>query len=111
MRLNLTMRWAIQDSLWKLNVGTPFEVVKEYRKMTLEGIVGQIKCPTLVCDSENEMFMGGQSRVLFNHLSCPKELMLFTAEEGADEHCQDGAKLLSHQRIIDWLDKVLFWNA
>jgi hypothetical protein len=42
-----------------------------------------------------------------DHLSCPKELILFTVEEGADEHCQEGALLLSHQKIFDWLDGIL----
>lgn len=30
--------------------------------------------------------------------------MLFTREEGAGEHCQIGAAILSNQRILDWLD-------
>src|SRR5918992_5671240 len=32
--------------------------------------------------------------------------ILFTTEEGAEEHCQCGAPTLSNQRIFDWLDET-----
>jgi pimeloyl-ACP methyl ester carboxylesterase len=73
MRFSTTVRWAIQDSLWKHNVSTPSQVMKKYKDYSLEGLAGQIHCPRLVCDSEKEMFFAGQSRILFDHLTCPKE--------------------------------------
>jgi len=33
--------------------------------------------------------------------------MLFTAEEGAEDHCQVGSPLLSAQRMFDWLEETL----
>jgi hypothetical protein len=41
---------------------------------------------------------------VFEALTCPKKYILFTAGEGAEEHCQCGAPALSNQRIFDWLD-------
>jgi len=43
---------------------------------------------------------------VFEALTCPKKHILFTAEEGAEEHCQCGAAALSNQRIFDWLDET-----
>jgi hypothetical protein len=40
-------------------------------------------------------------------LTCPKKCILFTVEEGAEEHCQCGASSLSNQRIFDWIDETL----
>jgi len=37
--------------------------------------------------------------------------MLFTNEEGAGEHCQEGANMISNERILNWLDKVLGWRT
>jgi hypothetical protein len=31
----------------------------------------------------------------------------FTAEEGADGHCEGGAQVLFHRDAYDWLDKTL----
>ena len=33
--------------------------------------------------------------------------MLFTAAEGAEDHCQVGSPLLSAQRVFDWLEETL----
>jgi len=40
-------------------------------------------------------------------LTCPKRYILFTVEEGAEEHCQCGALSLSNQKIFDWVDETL----
>jgi len=41
---------------------------------------------------------------LFYHLTCPKTFLEFTADEGADAHCQAGAERLALARICNWLD-------
>jgi hypothetical protein len=33
--------------------------------------------------------------------------MTFTAEEGAEAHCQSGAQRLALARVLDWLDDAL----
>jgi hypothetical protein len=48
-----------------------------------------------------------QSRLLFDHLTCPKALLDFTEAEGAGAHCQAGAGRLAFARIYDWLDDTL----
>jgi hypothetical protein len=69
--------------------------------------IGRIRCPTLVTDPEGEQFWPGQSQQLYDKLQCPKELMRFTAEEGADLHCEPRAPTLRNQRVFDWLDRTL----
>ncbi len=70
------------------------------------GIADKIKCPTLVLEAEKDDSFPGQPQKVFNTLTCPKMDILFTEEEGADEHCQCGASALSNQRIFDWLDQT-----
>src|SRR5271156_5516764 len=67
----------------------------------------QITCPTLVCDAENDQFLKGQPRMLYEALHCPKTFLTFTAAEGAGEHCSEGALTLFHQRLFDWLDDTV----
>lgn len=40
-------------------------------------------------------------------LTCQRELISFWEEEGAGEHCHEGAISLFYQRTLDWLDTVL----
>ncbi|MCX5803731.1 MAG: hypothetical protein NTU69_09435 [Proteobacteria bacterium] len=51
--------------------------------------------------------MPGQAIQLYNALTCPKDFILFTEKEGAEEHCQIGANVISNERILDWLDDTM----
>jgi len=72
-----------------------------------DALVSQIQSPMLVADPEGEQFWPGQSQQLFQALSSPKALILFTRAEGADLHCEPKAPGLRAQRIFDWMDATL----
>ena len=76
-----------------------------------EGLYHKITCPTLVCEAEKDQFFAGQPKMLYDALTCPKTLLRFTAEDGAEEHCQVGALLLYNHRVFEWLDTTLHVNA
>jgi dienelactone hydrolase len=108
MAANPTVRWAIVHGMCAMGVPTP----RAYMAASLDynlgnGIAERIDCPTLVCDSEDDLFFKGQPQVLYDRLRCRKTLLTFTAAEGAGSHCQVGAHRLSAARIFDWLDGVL----
>ncbi|MFF4098731.1 alpha/beta hydrolase family protein [Streptomyces sp. NPDC001903] len=101
-------RWAINHGMYVMGVETPRAFNASYLDYTLAGgIAERIQCPTLVCDAEEDMFFKGQPEQLYDHLTCPRTLMLFTTEEGAGAHCHPGAMRLSIARIYDWLDDTL----
>lgn len=101
-------RWAINHGMYVMGVDTPRAFNASYLDYTLAGgIAERIQCPTLVCDAEEDMFFKGQPEQLYDHLTCPKTLMVFTAEEGAGAHCHPGAMRLTQARIYDWLDDTL----
>jgi predicted alpha/beta-fold hydrolase len=73
----------------------------------MAGITDRITCPTLVLEAENDPFFKEQPQRLLDELTCPRELIAFREDEGAGEHCHEGALSLFHQRTFDWLDTVL----
>jgi hypothetical protein len=77
------------------------------RPYTMKGLAEKIQCTMLVVDSEGDKDLPGQAKQLFEALRCPKEYMLFTKEEGAEEHCQMGAVMISDERILNWLETNL----
>ena len=103
---NSEMRWSMHDGMWKFGAAAPSEWMLKFADYTMKGISDKITCHMLVIDSEADQSFPGQSKKLYDALTYPKEFMLFTAEESAEEHCQIGAAALSHQRIFDWLDKT-----
>jgi pimeloyl-ACP methyl ester carboxylesterase len=98
------IRFNMKHGMWTAGVNTPFELLQRSKNYTIKNIAQNIKCPTLVLDAEKDDSFPGQPKKVFEALTCPKKYILFTAEEGAEEHCQCGAPALSNQRIFDWLD-------
>lgn len=83
-------------------------VMHELEMWDLSDVAGQITCPILISDPEGEQFWPGQSQQLFDLVgSSVKELLPFTAAEGANWHCEPMAPQLRAQRTFDWLESVL----
>lgn len=107
-RFSRETRFTIDFRGRPYGAGTPFEMFNDSLEYRLTpDLIGRITCPTLITDPENERFWPGQSQQLFDALECPKTLIRFTAEEGADSHCEPRAPGLRNQRVFDWLDETL----
>ena len=105
--IDANMRFNIKHGMWTTGTNSPFELIQSSKKYSVKGIAQKIKCPTLVLEAEKDDSFPGQPRMVYDALTCPKKYILFTSEEGAEEHCQSGAPAISNQRIFDWLDETL----
>ena len=101
------IRWAVENGMYTFGASTPADWFLMISVYHLRNVAEKITCPTLVIDSEHDQFFPGQARKLYDALVCPKDFLVFTAEEGAGEHCQIGAAYLSSERIMDWLEERL----
>jgi hypothetical protein len=81
-----------------------FTAVSAYR---LGDEVDGITTPLLITDPDDEQFFPGQPQQLFDRLTGPKGLVRFTADEGANGHCEPMARSLRDTRIYDWLEGYL----
>jgi dienelactone hydrolase len=111
MQRQTGIRWAIENGMFTFQVGSIWDLIEATESWSLEGVAHMITCPTLVCEAEGDHFFAGQPKMLYEALTCPKILMRFTADDGAEEHCQFGALLLSNHRMFEWLDTTLHVNA
>ena len=103
-RVQAMMTWRMRP----YGTTSPFDFFTAARAYTLTGdVVGRITCPVLVTDPEHEQFWPGQSRRLYEMLTSPRDLVRFTAEEGADGHCEPFAVGLRGERVLDWLERRL----
>jgi len=69
--------------------------------------VTRITCPTFVTDNETDVVSTGQGKLLFDHLTCPKEFRQFTRAEGAEGHCEGMAPTVFWDAAYNWLDALL----
>jgi esterase/lipase len=107
MKKNPSLRWAVSNGMFTFKAKSPSEWLKMTKPYTLKDVAEKIKCRMLIVDSEEDKDLPGQAKKLYDALTCPKEFMLFTKEDGAEEHCQVGAHLISNERILDWLDNAM----
>jgi hypothetical protein len=97
--------WEWRAKPYGLN--SPFDVFTAARHYNLADVVDQITTPLLITDPDGEQFWPGQSQQLVEKLPGKKQLVVFTADEGADRHCEPLARSLLEQRMFGWLDETL----
>ncbi|MEH2254511.1 alpha/beta hydrolase family protein [Nostoc sp.] len=107
MQNNTGLRWAVTQGLWSFGVPSLSEFLTETKQYTMDGIAGQIQCPCLVMEAEADMFFRGQPQQIFDALQSPKQLVHFTSEDGAENHCQSGALAHKDEVVFNWLDETL----
>jgi hypothetical protein len=108
MYFDTTIRWAISHGMWVFDAKDPLDFIQKNKDYSLQDVAGNIECPTLVLEAQlDDDFPGGPKKV-YDALTCPKKHLLFTTEEGAEDHCQIAALSLSNQRIFDWLYDEVF---
>ncbi|MBN1838346.1 MAG: alpha/beta fold hydrolase [Spirochaetales bacterium] len=101
-RLSPFLMWGLTDTMWKHGAATPAEMLDKMKGFTNVDGVRNITATTLVVDAEAEEF--GQSKMLYDALSCETDYMMFTEAEAAPLHVQTGSLAVSSQRIFDWID-------
>jgi hypothetical protein len=89
---------------------SPLDLIQKVKEYSMHDIAHKIKCTTLILAGEKDRSFAGQAKTLYDLLKCPKKYILFTSEEGAEDHCHIAALSLANQRIFDWLDDVVLQN-
>jgi hypothetical protein len=101
-----SIRWTYENAMLCFGAAAPSELIEKLKPYTLKNYAQLIGARLLVVDSEYDARTHGQSKALYNALICPKDYMLFSADEGAGCRCQVGAQLLANEKIFNWLDMV-----
>lgn len=107
MNFDIGTKWKIIHSTYVFGANSPLDLIQKVEEYSMHDIAQKIKCPTLLLAGEKDRSFAGQAEKLYNLLKCPKKYILFTTEEGAEDHCHVAALSLANQRIFDWLDDIL----
>ncbi|MFD5572535.1 alpha/beta hydrolase family protein [Streptomyces cadmiisoli] len=102
-------RWLLRQALWTFGASTPARLLRTLPAFGLSEVIGRVRCPVLVLDAEEDMFFAGleHAKKVFTGLNSPKQLHVFTADEGGGAHCHSGAMRVFHDRLFAWLGETL----
>jgi hypothetical protein len=111
------LRWAVTHGFWAmLDEGKDKDefgnwrfgaLAEKFSRFSIADIVDNVQCKVFVGDAEEDMFFAGQPKEVAAALGQSATYGLFKTEDGAGEHCQDGAVELLAQTTMDWFGKVI----
>jgi hypothetical protein len=101
-----TAGWALRRGQLVHGVDSPIAYLDELRHYSLAEHAPHIRCPVLVCSADGDDISASAPQ-LVAALQCEHEHIVFTAADGADDHCEAGARVLYHARSFAWLDARL----
>ena len=78
-----------------------FDLYHEVLMYRLGDEVAGITTPLLITEPEDEQFWPGQSQALYDRLPGPRQLVRFTAAEGANRHCEPMGLATRDIRVFD----------
>jgi len=109
MQNNTNLRWAVTQCVWSFGAsGLADFFSTKVKPFTMESVAKQIQCPCLVLDAEGDILAGGnQAQEMYDALQAPKQLVRFSSEDGAENHCESGALAYKDEVVFNWLDETL----
>jgi dienelactone hydrolase len=95
---------------WVFGKASVEEVIEVSAKLSLKGILHQIKCPILVVHGENDrqIPLSQAKQLIADCVSSPKaELYVHTLADGGAEHCGIDNVALTREVMTDWIAETL----
>ena len=86
------------------DIWTPSQLIQQ---LDITAVAGQIRCPTLVLNYDEETFYPGQAQQLYDLLQAPKAYATLTTTEGAQLHCSPMAPQRQAEVVFDYLDDTM----
>ncbi|MCJ1325369.1 hypothetical protein MMC10_002032 [Thelotrema lepadinum] len=102
-----TKRWMHDHLKFSFCTTSGYEAAQRARKMDLTGVANRIQVPVLIGEAEEDQFFGGQPAKVQQAIGQKATLVKFTAEQGAQNHCQSGAGVYLNQTVMEWFAKVI----
>lgn len=104
---NVRSRMTLRFRMRPYGMSSYYDAFRAVQEYNLAEVAGSIWCPMLITSPESEQFFPGQAQKLHDALSCPKTMIHFTHEQGADQHCEVAAPGYRDSCIYNWLEEIL----
>ena len=103
---NSVFDWCITQGMHITGTTTPFDFLTAIAKHSLEGILHHVRQDVLLTEGEQDhLFDIDWLYRTMRELVCARSVTarIFTAREGAEQHCQVGNSALAREDIVRWL--------
>jgi pimeloyl-ACP methyl ester carboxylesterase len=100
--------WAITQGMHITGTKAPFDCLVALAKHDLDGVLHHVTQDVLLTEGEQDhLFDTDWIHRIMRELVCAQSVTarIFTAREGAEQHCQVGNMTLARDEIVRWLTK------
>lgn len=100
----------VEHVQWVLGKNSPEEALRTAERFTLEGVLDRIRVPIFINHGEGDRQIPVEEarRTYEACVNSPRrQLRIFTAEEGGEQHCNIGNMSLATNEMADWVAEVL----
>ena len=107
-KLSTCFNWCIMQGMHITGTKTPFDCLNSLSTHNLEGVLHNVKQDVLVTEGEDDhLFNVDWLYRIMRELVCARSVTarIFTAREGAEQHCQVGNSALAREEIVRWLSR------
>jgi hypothetical protein len=98
--------WCIVQGMHITGTRTPFDFLTAIAQHSLDGILHHVKQDILLTEGEQDhLFDVGWVHRTMRELVCARSVTarIFTAREGAEQHCQLGNSAVARHAMVHWL--------
>ena len=98
--------WCITQGMHITGTKTPFDFLTAIAQHSLDGILHNVKQDILLTEGEQDhLFKPDWIYRTMRELVCARSVTarIFTAREGAEQHCQVGNSALARDEVVHWL--------
>jgi pimeloyl-ACP methyl ester carboxylesterase len=107
-KLTICFNWCITQGMHITGTKTPFDCLTNLSTHDLHGVLHNVKQDVLVTFGEDDhLFNIDWLYRIMGELVCARSVTarVFTAREGAEQHCQVGNSALAREEILRWLSR------
>jgi pimeloyl-ACP methyl ester carboxylesterase len=105
---SISFNWCITQGMHITGTKTPFDCLTALSQHSLEGVLHHVKQDVLLTEGEDDhLFNTGWLYRIMRELVCARSVTarIFTAREGAEQHCQVGNSALAREEMVRWLTR------
>jgi len=100
------LRWGLDNAMWVMGVSSPTQVLAAFAPYTLKDVTQHIRADVLIlAGAEDHLVPLAQVEQFRAALTQARSVtaIVYDAESGGKEHCQDGATTLWQRDFFEWV--------
>jgi pimeloyl-ACP methyl ester carboxylesterase len=105
---SISFNWCITQGMHITGTKTPFDCLTALSQHSLEGVLHHVTQDVLLTEGEDDhLFNTEWLYRIMRELVCARSVTarIFTAREGAEQHCQVGNSALAREEMVRWLTR------